>query len=92
MSAHKGSAGTIQMLTTDSFVHQHDEELDEVKKTRRKGRPASAREDLLKVKIEELQKEWQNGFREYPQPNPLFRTGPTNLFCSGSRSRYRGEC
>ncbi|KAI2635758.1 translation machinery-associated protein 16 [Hypomontagnella submonticulosa] len=45
-----------------SFVHQYDEELDEVKKTRRPGRPASAKEDLLKVKIDKLQKEYQNGF------------------------------
>ncbi|KAI0381354.1 translation machinery-associated protein 16 [Hypomontagnella monticulosa] len=45
-----------------SFVHQYDEELDEVKKTRRAGRPASAKEDLLKVKIDKLQKEYQNGF------------------------------
>lgn len=46
-------------------MHQYDEELNEVKKTRRKGRPASVKEDLLKVKIENLQKEWQNGFRQY---------------------------
>ncbi|KAL7619593.1 translation machinery-associated protein 16 [Parahypoxylon ruwenzoriense] len=45
-----------------TFVQQHDEELSEVKKTRRPGRPASAREDLLKVKIDKLQKEYQNGF------------------------------
>ncbi|KAI1645127.1 translation machinery-associated protein 16 [Daldinia loculata] len=45
-----------------TFVHQHDEELSEVKKTRRPGRPASAKEDLLKVKIDKLQKEYQNGF------------------------------
>lgn len=45
-----------------TFVHQHDEELNEVKKARRPGRPASAKEDLLKVKIDKLQKEYQNGF------------------------------
>ncbi|KAI1413481.1 translation machinery-associated protein 16 [Hypoxylon sp. FL1857] len=45
-----------------TFVHQHDEELNEVKKSRRPGRPASAKEDLLKVKIDKLQKEYQNGF------------------------------
>ncbi|KAI0828800.1 translation machinery-associated protein 16 [Hypoxylon sp. FL0890] len=45
-----------------TFVHQHDEELNEMKKTRRPGRPASAKEDLLKVKIDKLQKEYQNGF------------------------------
>ncbi|KAI0007855.1 translation machinery-associated protein 16 [Xylariaceae sp. FL0662B] len=45
-----------------TFVHQYDEELNEIKKTRRPGRPASAKEDLLKVKIGSLQKEYQNGF------------------------------
>lgn len=36
-----------------------------MKKARRKGRPASAKEDLLKVKIDGLEKEWQNGFCKY---------------------------
>lgn len=44
------------------YVHQHDEEYDAVKKTRRPGRPASVREDLLKMKVDALQKEHQNGF------------------------------
>ncbi|KAI0123729.1 translation machinery-associated protein 16 [Xylariales sp. AK1849] len=51
----------IQELIT-TYVHQYDEELDELKKTRRPGRPASTREDLLKVKITSLEKEYQNGF------------------------------
>ncbi|CAK7230371.1 translation machinery-associated protein 16 [Sporothrix bragantina] len=45
-----------------SFVHQHDEEMDELKHARRPGRPASMREDTLKVKIAALEKEFQNGF------------------------------
>ncbi|KAI1475937.1 hypothetical protein K445DRAFT_66655 [Daldinia sp. EC12] len=45
-----------------TFVHQYDEELNEIKKARRPGRPASTKEDLLKVKIDNLQKEYQNGF------------------------------
>ncbi|KAI2603395.1 translation machinery-associated protein 16 [Hypoxylon fragiforme] len=45
-----------------TFVHQYDEELSEIKKVRRPGRPASTREDLLKVKIDKLEKEHQNGF------------------------------
>ncbi|KAI1769860.1 translation machinery-associated protein 16 [Hypoxylon cercidicola] len=45
-----------------TFVHQYDEELNEMKKTRRPGRPASAKEDLLKVKVDKLQKEYQSGF------------------------------
>ncbi|RYP67527.1 hypothetical protein DL769_005739 [Monosporascus sp. CRB-8-3] len=55
---------TIQELIK-TYVHQYDEKLDEIKKSRRKGRPASTKEDLLKMKIESLQKEWQNGFRQY---------------------------
>lgn len=49
----------------DRYIHQYDEELAEVKKARRPGQPAKAREDLLKVKIAQLQKEYQNGFRQY---------------------------
>ncbi|KAI8626155.1 translation machinery-associated protein 16 [Xylariaceae sp. FL1651] len=45
-----------------TYVHQYDEELEEVKKLRRPGQPAKAKEDLLKVKIAHLQKEYQNGF------------------------------
>ncbi|KAF3806055.1 hypothetical protein GCG54_00004381 [Colletotrichum gloeosporioides] len=46
-----------------SFVHQYDEEYAEVKKTRRPGRPASAKEDLLKLKISTLEDEYKgNGF------------------------------
>ncbi|GAP85029.1 putative translation machinery-associated protein 16 protein [Rosellinia necatrix] len=55
------SIGVIQELVK-TFVHQYDEELDEVKKARRPGQPAKAKEDLLKVKIARLQKEYQNGF------------------------------
>lgn len=51
-------------LSATSFVHQYDEELAEIKQARRPGRPASAREDLLKVKITSLEKEYKNGFRE----------------------------
>ncbi|KAJ0377823.1 hypothetical protein COL26b_004034 [Colletotrichum chrysophilum] len=46
-----------------NFVHQYDEEYAEVKKTRRPGRPASAKEDLLKLKISTLEDEYKgNGF------------------------------
>jgi len=44
------------------FVHQHDEEYEQQKKARRPGRPASAREDLLKVAIKELETEYEKGF------------------------------
>ncbi|KAM0269642.1 hypothetical protein ACHAQH_009685 [Verticillium albo-atrum] len=45
-----------------SFVRQYDEEHSEVKKTRRAGRPASARQDLLEAKIKKLLEEEKNGF------------------------------
>lgn len=44
------------------FVHQYDEEYEELKKTRRPGRGPSAKEDLLKVTISTLEKEYQSGF------------------------------
>ncbi|POR33368.1 Translation machinery-associated protein 16 [Tolypocladium paradoxum] len=53
--------GTIQLLI-HTFVHQYDEEYDTLKKARRPGRPGSAREDLLKMKISALETEYQRGF------------------------------
>ncbi|KJR87423.1 translation machinery-associated protein 16 [Sporothrix schenckii 1099-18] len=50
------------MAVVKSFVHQYDEEMDALKRTRRPGRPASTREDALKVKMTALEKEFQNGF------------------------------
>ncbi|KHE80967.1 hypothetical protein GE21DRAFT_10132 [Neurospora crassa] len=44
------------------FCHQHDEEYHEMKKARRQGRPPSAREDLLRMKMEALHKEERDGF------------------------------
>lgn len=46
------------------FVNQYDKEYEEVKKSRRPGRGASAKEDLLKLKISTLKREHQNGFCE----------------------------
>jgi translation machinery-associated protein 16 len=48
-----------------SFVHQYDEELDALKKERRPGRPASTREDLLRIKIAADEKEYENGFCQF---------------------------
>ncbi|KKP00574.1 hypothetical protein THAR02_07330 [Trichoderma harzianum] len=45
-----------------TYVHQYDEEYDAVKKTRRAGRPASTKEDLLKMKISALEEEYTKGF------------------------------
>jgi hypothetical protein len=56
-----------QALSTDSlasYVHQWDAEFGEVKKARRPGRPASTREDLLRMRIAALEKEEQDGFCE----------------------------
>jgi len=49
-------------LTENSFVQQHDEEFDQLKKDRRPGRPASTREDLLRIKIAADMKEYEDGF------------------------------
>ncbi|KAL3426265.1 hypothetical protein PVAG01_03056 [Phlyctema vagabunda] len=45
-----------------AFVHQHDEEYNALKKERRAGRPASTREDILRMKITTDEKEYENGF------------------------------
>lgn len=50
-----------------SFIHQYDEEYDTLKKSRRPGRPATAREDLLKMKISALKAEYTQGFCEDPR-------------------------
>ncbi|KAK4131464.1 hypothetical protein BT67DRAFT_156224 [Trichocladium antarcticum] len=44
------------------YVHQYDEEYEAEKKTRRAGRPSSTKEDLLKMKITALEKEYRDGF------------------------------
>jgi len=44
------------------FVRQYDEEYNDLRSQRRPGRPASSREDLLKAKIEALEKEHRDGF------------------------------
>ncbi|KAH6677433.1 translation machinery-associated protein 16 [Halenospora varia] len=45
-----------------AFVGQHDEEFSTLKKERRPGRPASTREDLLRIKIAADEKEYETGF------------------------------
>jgi hypothetical protein len=47
------------------FIHQYDDEYNSIKKARRPGRPATAREDLLKMKIAALQTEHEQGFGMY---------------------------
>ena len=46
-------------------MNKYNEEYEEEKKARRPGRPASAREDLLKVAIKGLDTEWEKGFCEF---------------------------
>lgn len=53
---------TICTNSAGRFVHQYDEEFSEVKSQRRAGRPASTREDVLRIKIAKDEKEWENGF------------------------------
>ena len=48
------------------FVHQHDEEMNILKKERRPGRPASTREDILRIKIAADEKEYRDGFCGFP--------------------------
>ncbi|OAA59842.1 hypothetical protein SPI_06040 [Niveomyces insectorum RCEF 264] len=60
----EGEAATVDDMVEaiKKFVHQYDEEMAELKRTRRAGRPPSTREDLLKIKMAALEKEFQNGF------------------------------
>ncbi|KAH7369813.1 translation machinery-associated protein 16 [Rhexocercosporidium sp. MPI-PUGE-AT-0058] len=62
---------TVQNLIK-SFVHQNDEEFNELKKDRRPGRPASTREDLLRIKIATDEKEYENGFYLTDENNVIF--------------------
>jgi translation machinery-associated protein 16 len=45
-----------------TFVHQHEEEFNALKKKRRVGRSTSTREDILRIKISVDEKEYENGF------------------------------
>jgi hypothetical protein len=51
----------IQALI-ETFVHQNDEEYAQLRKERRAGRPASTREDILRMKIAVDEKEHEIGF------------------------------
>jgi translation machinery-associated protein 16 len=53
------------MLKGTRFVRQHDEEMSTLKKERRPGRPASTREDILRIKIAADEKEDRDGFCEW---------------------------
>jgi len=64
MSPHSIITNWSGIDLLDSFVRQHDEEFNTLKKERRVGRPASTREDLLRMKIATDEKEHENGFCE----------------------------
>ncbi|KFY41406.1 hypothetical protein V494_03026 [Pseudogymnoascus sp. VKM F-4513 (FW-928)] len=59
-----GKELTMEQITPliEEFVHQNDEEYSEIKSERRAGRPASTREDVLRIRIAKDEKEWENGF------------------------------
>lgn len=76
-----------QLTVSPRFVHQYDEEYAEAKSTRRPGRPASMKEDLLKMKVTALEKEHRDGFCEYclsPQ-----RQIPSHLFADQKLTSIR---
>ncbi|KAL5606806.1 hypothetical protein BROUX41_003184 [Berkeleyomyces rouxiae] len=50
------------LLAAQTYVQQYDEELDEVKKARRAGRPPSSKEYQLQLKKEEFADEFKLGF------------------------------
>ena len=52
----------------EEFVHQYDEEYSEEKSKRRAGRSASTKEDVLKLKIANAMKEYENGFCKHITP------------------------
>jgi translation machinery-associated protein 16 len=43
----------------DRYIRQNEEELAEIKKQRRAGRPPTAREELLKFQMAQLETEYQ---------------------------------
>lgn len=59
---------SLQELTCLRYIAFAEEEHSEAKKERRPGRPASAKEDLMKMRLETLQKEHQQGFCECSRP------------------------
>jgi hypothetical protein len=68
---------------TKRFVHQYDEEYDAVKKTRRAGRPASTKEDLLRIKIAALEEEYTKGFCKLPSNVSIYNA--PRCYFSGER-------
>merc|ERR1712000_14202 len=60
----KGEPLTLEVVQAciDEWIHQYDEEYNEIKSTRRKGQPAKPREDLLKLKASNLAAEYETGF------------------------------
>lgn len=74
------------------FVHLDDDEYETIKKARRPGRGSSPREDVLKMKIQALQKEQQNGFCEFRPWCPPRPTIQANCVTRSPRSLDAGQC
>ena len=60
----------------EEFVMQDHEEYAKVKSERRAGRPASTREDVLRIKIAKNEKEYENGFCKHTNHDE-FRKRPS---------------
>jgi translation machinery-associated protein 16 len=58
----------------DRYIRQNEEELAEIKKQRRAGRPPTAREELLKFQMAQLETEYQEQGFYVPDI-----TNPTNV-------------
>jgi hypothetical protein len=82
-------AEAVLVLITSRFVHKHDEEFNALKKERRPGRPASTREDLLRIKIAADEKEYENGFCQ--SITSLFWTRRL-IFSRSARPHRRNQC
>ena len=63
---------TFETNSSRRYVHKYDEEYSSVKKARRPGRPPSARQYVLEVKISDLRQEYKKGFCKLTGPFPPF--------------------
>ena len=52
----------IQVQFTSRFIHREDEELADLKKQRRPGRPSSTKEDLIRRRFADEEQEYSTGF------------------------------
>jgi translation machinery-associated protein 16 len=64
--------------TRYSYIAFTEEEHAEARKERRPGRPSSAKEDLLKMRLDALKKEHEQGFGKFITVRPMMRIMDTN--------------